>query len=331
MPGPAADATRPCDAEVLVVGVVRNCSVHLRDDVARLKLALNSFRRVHWLLVESDSDDDSVAVLAQLAKEVWSFRFLTLGSLKERMPSRTERIAHCRNAYLDEIVGNEIYADVDFVIVADFDGVNTLINEAKILSCWQRQDWDVCTANQNGPYYDVWALRHPDWSPNDCWRQRRFLKRYHENDDENLYAAVFSRMITIPENADWIEVDSAFGGLAIYRRAAIIQGRYVGLTGDGNETCEHVAFHQALKTHGCRIFINPQMINAADTEHTQPLLQRNRLKSKAMRFAKILMQDLLKPVRAALSKRKPANPLQGVPTTARPRLPPTRSERDQNR
>jgi len=277
--------------------------------VARLQSALKAFRRVQWLIVESDSDDDSVAVLTRLASEMQSFRFLTLGSLKDRMPGRTERIAHCRNAYLDEIISNEIYANVEYVIVSDFDGVNTLIDEDAILSCWQRQGWDVCTANQRGPYYDVWALRHGDWSPNDCWRQRRFLKHYSDNDDDNLLASVYARMITIPQDDDWIEVDSAFGGLAIYRRDAITLGRYVGLTPEGEETCEHVAFHHALKQHGCRIFINPRMINAAYTEHTELLVTRNRLRSKAIRFAKILIRDLLNPAGKPKSRRKKAGKL----------------------
>ena len=30
-------------------------------------------------------------------------------------------------------------------------------------------NWAVMTANVKGRYYDIWALREDNWSPNDCW------------------------------------------------------------------------------------------------------------------------------------------------------------------
>jgi hypothetical protein len=75
-------------------------------------------------------------------------------------------------------------------------------------------------------------------------------------------------MISIAENSDWIEVDSAFGGLAVYRRDALDDAEYVGLDELGNELCEHVTFHSILKSKDRRIFINPKLINANSTEHT---------------------------------------------------------------
>ena len=39
-----------------------------------------------------------------------------------------------------------------------------------------------------------------------------------------------------------LEVDSAFGGLAIYPREAVEGLMYVGLDASGNEICEHVQF-----------------------------------------------------------------------------------------
>ena len=42
-------------------------------------------------------------------------------------------------------------------------------------SCWQYQNWDVFTANTSDIYYDIWALRHNNWSPNDCWQNKKDL------------------------------------------------------------------------------------------------------------------------------------------------------------
>jgi len=292
-------STKLASTAVLVVGVVRNCAAQVRSDVLRLKAALTPFRNVHWLLVESDSDDDSTTRLAELADEVDHFRFLSLGSLRSQMPLRTERIAHCRNAYLNEIRTNAAYKQIDFVIIADFDGVNRLITDEAVLTCWERNDWDVCTANQRGPYYDVWALRHRDWSPNDCWSQYAFLQR-NVGKRLALFAAVYSRMITISEDSDWIEVESAFGGFAIYRRHALEEAAYVGLQDDGRAVCEHVTFHSQLRARHCRIFINPKLINAAYTEHSERILFL-RIKARVDGVVKSL-RSWLRPIRNAFPR-----------------------------
>ena len=268
---------RPSSSNVLVVGAVRNCAQHLRAHVSRMEAALRGFARVQWLLVESDSDDLTPETLADLARAHGDLRYLRLGELRERLPLRTQRLAFCRNAYLRELRSDTQYAGVDFVMVADFDAINSMLTAGAIESCWRREDWDVCTANQHGRYYDVWALRHPDWSPNDCWMQYRFLTRNGVSDARAWSSCVHARMIRIPAEADWIEVDSAFGGLAIYRRAALDQGEYVGVDGGGMETCEHVALHAALRTRELRIFINPSLINGDCADHTDHRLIHRRV------------------------------------------------------
>ena len=267
-------------SNILVVGLARNCARHIETDIAKLRLALASFPNLYWLVIESDSSDDTNKRLEALALQISNFRHLSLGALRKKMPFRTERIAHCRNKYLQEIRENPLYESINYMIVADLDGLNDSINEQALLSCWTRDDWDVCTANQRGPYYDVWTLRHSVWSPNDCFEQARFLMQQGISSEKALSAAVFSRMIRIPENAEWIAVDSAFGGLAIYRREVIGSARYVGLNDAGQEVGEHVAFHYSLKKTGAKIFINPKFINASYTEHTQHFLPLGQLKRK---------------------------------------------------
>jgi len=255
----------------LISGVTRNCETKLRDDVFRLLQALGDTKKLHWLLIESDSDDSTVNILTQLSNEIDNFRFISLGTLRSVIPLRTQRIAHCRNTYLHEIRHNKLYENIDFVIIADFDGINSKITEGGIESCWTRDDWDMCAANQKGPYYDIWALRHEAWSPNDCLEQLRFLNIYSKNIEKNLYACIYSRMISIPTNSDWIEVDSAFGGLAIYKKSLFNLSEYSGLNDLGEEVCEHVLFHRRLKQFDVKIYINPKMINAEYTEHTKHL------------------------------------------------------------
>ena len=264
--------------QFLIVGLAKNCSKSIKADIAKVQSALQAFKHLRWLVIESDSRDRTVKKLGELEQEIENFRFISLGALRTEFPLRTARIAHCRNRYLDELNGNPIYAHIDYVIVADLDGVNDQLTERGLLSCWARDDWDVCTANQRGPYYDVWALRHKTWSPNDCWSQYRFLMELGLSVNESLFAAIHSRMIKIDENLDWIEVDSSFGGLAIYRRKALEGSQYVGLDDEGEMVCEHVQLHATLRAHGGRIFINPELINTGYTAHTKKLLLRSRIR-----------------------------------------------------
>ncbi|MBK8108790.1 MAG: hypothetical protein IPK42_25470 [Betaproteobacteria bacterium] len=268
---PRASLPKPADARVLVAGLVCNAGGKVAADVQRLGRALAAFKQVQWLLIESDSSDDTLAELARLHSEISGFDYTSLGTLSSSLPLRTQRIAHCRNAYLERLDSSPELAAIELVLMADFDGINDRVDETAILSCWARDDWDVCAANPAGPYYDIWALRHPLWSPNDYKSGYRFLVEHGIAAEAALQATVLSRMVTIDPRVPWIEVDSAFGGLAIYRRSALLGLRYAGLSADGQEVCEHVAVHEQIRTAGGRIFINPRLVCAGPNEHTRVL------------------------------------------------------------
>jgi hypothetical protein len=265
--------------KILVVGLTKNSAETIKEEISKIYSALMKFTVVHFFVIESDSNDATIEKLQDLEVELANFRYHSLGVIKEKLPLRTERIAYCRNRYLDEIKSNVLYKDIEYVIMADLDGMNDLIAEEAFLSCWDKEDWDVCTANQRGPYYDIWPLRHKDWSPNDCWSQYKFLVKNGLSVKKSKFAAVYSRMVEIDEHLDWIEVDSAFGGLAVYRRETLSGVRYVGVDEFGEEICEHLSLNAQIKSKGYRIFINPKLINAGYTRHTRRFKQNPLIKS----------------------------------------------------
>ena len=271
--------------QILVAGVVRNGSMTLFSEINSLKNAFAEFEAIHWLIIESDSDDETLLNLAKLRDGIKNFSYKSMGRLAEGMRFRTERLAHCRNIYLQELENKEDYKDLDYVAVVDLDGANNHLSAKAVATCFIRDDWDVCTANQSGNYYDIWALRHPIWCPIDPWEQYRFLTNFQEAESskqiESLkYAAVYSKMIHIPANSEWIEVNSAFGGLAIYRRQALIGQKYIGLNENGIEICEHISLHQGIRNKGGKIFINPGLINTDFTDHSEGF----RPKSKSLLY-----------------------------------------------
>lgn len=259
--------------KLLVVGVIRNGEKTISSEIYSLKNAFSDFSETHWLIIESDSNDNTVKKLSELSETIDNFSYKTLGNLAGRMALRTERLAYCRNIYLQEIRMNSEYVDFDYIAIVDLDGVNNLLTREGVRSCFEKNIWDVCTANQLGNYYDIWALRHPIWSPVDCWEQYGYLNQFAKSSEDSshlLYAAVYSKMVVIPPDAEWIEVESAFGGLAVYKRKALIDNNfsYVGLNKNGLEVAEHVSLHFGMAKNGYKIFINPRLINTDFTEHS---------------------------------------------------------------
>jgi len=253
--------------EIFVSGVVRNVAEYLEKDVSRFYNALNRFDEIHWFFIESDSDDDTLKVLKKLSENYKNFNFKSLGRLRDNIKFRTERLALCRNVAMEQMIESKFYNKIDHIIMADFDGINDLICQKSFDSCFEQDFWDVCCANQLGPYYDIWALRHPFWSPNDCFESANFFKDY-VGIRNSVYDNVIKRMIKIPVDSKWIQVNSAFGGVAIYKKDIIKESIHVGSV-NGKEINDHVIFHEELVNKGYKIFINPKFINAKYTEHTK--------------------------------------------------------------
>jgi hypothetical protein len=253
--------------EILIAGLARNLTRRLNRTIATIRQATQACSTVRFLVIESDSDDDTVARLGRLAGEVPNFDYLTLGRLREQVEIRTERLAICRNAYLDELRDNPKYQNVSHLVVSDLDGVSTDLSSSAFLSCWdQPEPWNACTANQGDYYYDIWALRHRTWCPSDCWQDyERWVPLVGKRSAREMF--IFSRMIHLPSSQPMLEVDSAFGGLAVYQRDAILSSRYRGVTASGEPVCEHVTLCEQMRAAGNRIFINPSLINARRTRH----------------------------------------------------------------
>ena len=249
-------------SEVLIAGTARNVERFIRSDIDCLRKSFSDFKKIHFLIIESDSSDATLKILAQLKLENKTFDYIALGNLSSTLPKRTQRIAFCRNKVIDVLLSNSQYSQVNYVAVADLDSVNAKLTREGVRSCWDLEvDWGGVTANQTDEYYDIWALRHDYWNADDCWVQRKELERLTSTlFAENL--SILSKKIHISSITPPIEVHSAFGGLAIYKRDAFVSSRYIGLREDGSEICEHVPFHQQMRENGFKLFINPKMLNS---------------------------------------------------------------------
>jgi hypothetical protein len=256
--------------KVLVVGTVRNCSTKLRKVVKRLEKELLAVgREPEFFLVESDSDDGTVEQLMGLAKSKSNFRFVNLGILRLKIPERIQRIAFCRNVYLEELERlNQVEAKFDHLVVADFDEVNFRIQFPRD-SGWLFSDKSIFTANQFGRYYDVLAVRADGWVEEDY---RLSMQQLVHDGARPLHAflqAVSNKQVHIQPGTTAFEVQSAFGGLAIYPAKVLGGLRYTpkALTETLFE-CEHVEFSKAIGSRGAKIMIAPSLRNKGSLRHT---------------------------------------------------------------
>lgn len=155
---------------VLIVGTISNVSRVLAKDFERVFKSLSRFASISTYLVESDSTDNTKLVLSEMKKTYPNFEYVELGDLRNNIPDRIERIRFCRNEYVRYIRSNYTINNWDFVVVVDLDGMNTAITTKSLNTCFtSTMNWDGCFANQKHGYYDLYALRHPEWMPNNCF------------------------------------------------------------------------------------------------------------------------------------------------------------------
>lgn len=260
----------PQNSSVVVCCIARDIRETFLSDYQKIGMALSSFKTVSWIIVESNSSDGSDIFLENFAEHHPEVHTVTLGNEKDTRLTRTEILARARNKYLEIVFTKQEYSSADYLAIVDLNALNDKISPASVLSSFEIDDWDFCTSNQMGPYYDIWALRHPLWSPNDCWEQLSFYRTYNKRPNYTLNAAVNVRMLTIPIDSPPILVDSAFGGFGLLRLSDKTVGiTYQGVSSEGKQICEHVSFCEFLRKQGGKVVINPKMINTKSTDHSQ--------------------------------------------------------------
>lgn len=251
---------------ILIVGVTRNRSKKIMNEHKILKDAFSEFEH-EFYFVESDSNDDTLMYLKLLSEKFENFSYKSLGDLKSKIPNRVSRITHCRNKYLEYFESRVRESKYDLVVVADLDNVNKKLTRNSISRCLALDEWSVCTANQRGPYYDIYALRAKGWSEIDINREHDHLKSLGKSPFMNFYLSVIRKMFRKRGSHPFL-VDSAFGGCAIYKASALLNHRYIEFDEEGLLQCEHVGLHNSMNKSGAKIYLVPTFINANWTQNS---------------------------------------------------------------
>ncbi len=264
------------DRSVLVTGLARNVAKHLHIEIIKIENEIKKvFNSVNFLIIESDSNDDTLEVLENLKRAKNNFDYRCLGQLNRTYPNRIERLTLCRNTYVQEIRENKMYSKTEFIMVIDFDLKNNRLNLTVLNDLIDRNDWSGLFANQTGSYYDIYALRKKGWVEKDCFSEYQQLKKSYEP-DRAKEIAIWSKMIKISKTTKMISVDSAFGGLGLYRKNLFLEHDYASDSNDYFES-EHVVFHKKIKELQGTLLIVPNLTNFSWGPH-------NLSKFKVLRF-----------------------------------------------
>jgi glycosyltransferase involved in cell wall biosynthesis len=243
---------------MIIAGCGRNISQFWNNTQNSLQKIFDSLPDYKCVIIESNSSDNTLELLNKWAAEDSRRIVISLGWLHE--PSRTRRIAICRNKYM-EIV-EPYFSQFSHIIMVDLDDVLGIEDNFKeqLNTCFLKEEWDGLGSNRREKYYDIWALRSKVLGIDyDCWEMVSKYKKpiltrngfkYLNNSFNSLQTYVYRHQKAYPDTFEWIPVESAFCGLAIYKTSSIKGRRYTG------ETCEHVSFNKGLK-----MFINPGLIS----------------------------------------------------------------------
>ena len=266
------------DGKILFAGLARDASAHLAAVFSNIDRMGACFRQKAHIFLENDSADHTLAILEAFQKARPDTLVENFNGLASKKPVRTVRLAQLRSHYLS--VACAQFADYDFLVTMDCDSANTArIDTTSFRRAIEFLKSDPeCAAvfpNQDGVYYDLWALRCDGWRPTDVWEDA--LDHYVTKggtDEEIFDEHVAPSIRTLSRHDAPISVRSAYGGLGIYKMSSVLKNARrstghkvktlpttLGVREVGWGVCEHVDFHQGFVDNGESLYILPFLVN----------------------------------------------------------------------
>jgi len=250
-----------------IIGCCRNNEKFIDPIKAHIDRIKTHFKSYDIHIVHNDSSDNTEIFLRSWANEDPLCKIYNLNGLIYKIPKRTERLAHCRNFLLEKV--RLEFKEDSWLLILDMDAVNTLFTGFENIFRLDPAKWAALFINQEGRYYDIWALRTKkmNW---DCWDMVRTMmsKGMDLKSAKDLFVKKYQALIHADSKV--IPVLSAFGGAGIYQTKYLKDCKYIGLGKNGQEICEHVSFHEGIVKNGGKMYILPCWQNKTHEEHLVP-------------------------------------------------------------
>ena len=242
---------RMSKSKLVICGLARDVKHCLETTgIPRLEHLSSLFKDCIFVTYENDSRDATGLYLNDWSKKdpdkrICMSESLSLERIGGRLKERTERLAHCRNICLDKII--EIAPDFDYYIPVDLDLIGGFSYDG-IAHSISHDDWSGMGSNgKNTLRKSIWywdKFPHRDLGHSELRISRPQMMKYG------------SRYASLQRGDPLLEVNSCFGGMAVYKLKDVIESgaRYSG------ETSDHEVFNKAITDNGGRIFLNPSQV-----------------------------------------------------------------------
>lgn len=254
---------------ITVLGLARNIGNVLYDNILTIDSLRKYCKNLTYFIYENDSIDNTVEILKNFKDSLSGFTYksetLDLEHFthnienKSRLKStdRTKNLARHRNTCLD--YAKENHLDSDFIIVMDVDFKQFNLNGILNSFGWFANDYTDAMAGNSFEVRPIFSSSKDNHLWNyDCWAYRgswwedlqKYSKAYQY--DPMMWFGFWQPPIGSPP----IKVNSAFGGIGIYKTSLLYKVSYEGYD------CEHVCLHKNLYStqSNFRLHLNPSQI-----------------------------------------------------------------------
>lgn len=242
---------------IIFLGCARNCEKHVKASILALSNLGAHFKDWRIGVFENDSTDSTHQALSRLSGR-FGLTVLRESGVDEHIPLRTARIAYGRNQLLSWA---RTQGPADYLCFADLDGiVNQDLSVEGFLSSFRYEAvWDGVFPVNDDFCYDIYTVRQKDIAARDY---RKAMEAVDASIGKDLarWLEGHSKLLDLRGMAGWLPVNSAFGGMGLYKYRAIIDGRYVGLDSGNDEVCDHVSVNENIVRRGGRLYINPEFV-----------------------------------------------------------------------
>lgn len=222
--------------DVVICGLARNLQ-HFDITKACIERIGSLFKNYYVVLYENDSDNDTCERLLEWEYRSYNVQIITEGLDKpqneqDHSLQRRKDMAYYRNKYLPHIIPSQytIVLDTD-LFGYSYEGIlHSLGSDLDAVGSngllYRQSDKGI-----ERLYYDNWAYRDID--------------KEYSPENNGLF---------LQRGQDIIEVDSCFGGMAIYKTKCLQNVKYE------DWDCDHVTLHKQIKQNGYKVWLNPSQI-----------------------------------------------------------------------
>lgn len=251
------------DKSILIAALARDCNDSVVRNIPKIELLRKEFRESHVVIIENDSKDGTKDTLRKWKEEsegveaiMNNFGTVTIPEKSDRVSDpgssghRISKMARYRNMYMD--YARNASFEFDYLVVMDID-IDDFSVEG-IIKCIKNapDGWGGLFANGRqwynrflSKYYDMFA----------------YVPYGSENYDltfKDMIEGVRSLLEKMKKN-NYVECDSAFGGIGIYRWEAVSESVYKTEKNRKSKwfdmICEHILFNRDVKNCGYRNYI----------------------------------------------------------------------------